>query len=341
MAGIFRKLMVLAALGLTASGCAGPKGETLADFPTLASLQPRVPPHYAIPEDAKLPRPTAMIVIQSVEVPLTANLSQVWKLVNEDAFDHRTLDAWHANGLRVGIVSTGKLKQISKALPRLLRNNRVRQTGSADPMALYKGAVIEHPMSVFVPDVRGNGFKRETVDRGRAQLLETVTQEGRGSFYLELTPHVYWPKLTIKPQSQLKRQLDGTIYHSLTLGADLSPNAVLVVGLYQPPTESFEKWQKAFLKRQGQTDESGDKGSKQSPTKDAKNKPDASGPHANWPEDRKALPYVPRHFGRAIMVDPTFGGNRQTLLFIGVHAFGPTQTRQAANGSAAAAMGGD
>lgn len=46
---------------------------------------------------------------------------------------------------------------------------------------------------------------------------------------------------------------------------------------------------------------------------------------------RKHLPYVPARLGRALMIDPTFGGAAQQLFFIGVHPLPGQSSSQSAD----------
>lgn len=222
----------LAAVGCKSTTAAGP-GVTLRD------LEPAIPLPQLGPDPASVGRPQAIhATVQRIDVPLDQPLDNAWSVVDELAFPAITRGMWHANGLRLGLLSEDAVQPFAADMPEVLELYETQLYTSDHPLAVMhtprlRGGV-RIPMELTTPP---NAPRRETIqggNEGKLQLLAQLEVEGDKTFLI-LTPHHYQPDhLRLGPRDILERELDGRIYHELAIRIELRHDRLLVVGLYWP-----------------------------------------------------------------------------------------------------------
>ncbi|MEM9019853.1 MAG: hypothetical protein AAGC44_04755 [Planctomycetota bacterium] len=234
-------LIVLVALhGL--SGCAsdGANGEdtTLRDLEEPVPL-PGMEDQRTVPADAQLvPR----IIVQRLDVPLDQPLAAAWTHIDEKAFPAITRGAWHANGLRVGMLYEDQVADFADQVPQVVSFFEKTVVTRSHPVAIMQAAPLSPDTRFTVDLTLPPEPPSETAITGRRggqlQLLVQMQSEGDRRFVV-LTPHLYRPQpndFTSRPL--LERDLDGILFHELAVRVELMPDRLVAVGLYWPWPES-------------------------------------------------------------------------------------------------------
>jgi len=243
--GILARVL-LPLMMIAVGGCEAPESRHLLrqeldpNLPTLDRIRRTESPetHAAI-----MPAPIVRVLTAHVvhaEFPADDSLDAAWSVVDENVAAPVIVQAWRANGLRVGILEEASLEAFTQNLPPALTTRRGQvATERDDPSALHRSPPLTQPLTVDVT-VPPLAPRHETIARGHVQILAKLSREDSpGAIMLaELMPHHHLERTTLLRQRQPhEKLLDGRIFEELTLPLTLQPTDRVVIGLYRKLTE--------------------------------------------------------------------------------------------------------
>lgn len=273
--------------------------------------QTQAPPEVAIapqPDDAdpsKSPAPNTTIgaLIHRIDMPLGVSLDASWAQIDEQAVPMLMHGMWQANGLRVGILHADQAVAFAKTLPPIQGESRAKLFSSHYPTSVRSTPRLIGPITVdLTAPPRKPTFYRAR--DGRLQLLVRIGRSETGQAFVELTPHHYKQKPDLIPRSPLEKQLDGRVFHTLSVLLPVSPETAIVVGLNRPwPVLTDEPVNEEEPADSDAADTARD-------TTDANDNPEIDTPAIPKP------PAIPEHLGRSLMTGMRAGQPTQIMLVI-------------------------
>lgn len=209
----------------TTQPAAGPKR-----FPSLLEMRP-MPGTAAAEVPPGAPARVVPIFVQRLDLPRADSLDRAWRTVDPGEISDQTLLLWRLNGIRIGTVPIEQYNQFLSTIPRPLRSlNGSLLTG--DKMLPLQAWNVRHPeQGVRVARSASPNVQPQVMDLrgGQYQFLIRVAGLPDGRLRIELIPHLYAARSTIRVRDPSEVIQDGTVFRELTLQMDLPPDRMLVV----------------------------------------------------------------------------------------------------------------
>ena len=241
-----------AALSLTLAGCRDRPAHDAAPDVTLRELEPAIPLPQLGPDPlADAPsQPLFHATVQRIDIPLDQSADEAWAVIDEQTFPAMTRGVWHANGLRIGVLDEAGVEAFAAAMPQVLELFQTQVFTSQHPVPVLATPRLHDdlriPVDLTIPPAPPQQEMIKGGGSGRLQILAQIEQDG-GKTFLVLTPHHYLPgNHHLLPRDILERELDGRLYHDLSVRVQLTDDRLLVVGLYWPwPLEEQDRGHEA------------------------------------------------------------------------------------------------
>jgi len=194
----------------------------LEDGPTQPADQQRVP----------------MFVVQRMDLPLDMPLDSAWSQIDEQAFPAITRGAWHANGLRIGVLHEAQVAGFAEQVPQVVNFFEKTVITRSHPVSIMQAAPLRpdtrFAMDLTLPPQPAHEMVIDGRQGGQLQLLARLEIEGERT-YVVITPHLYRPKPNdFSSRPLLERDLDGQVFHELSIRVELQPDRLVAIGLYWP-----------------------------------------------------------------------------------------------------------
>jgi len=226
-------------LAITLVGCqpktAEPTGSTL---PQLIDVRPR----YRNPVTINLIHKGAItrLRITRFTLPLDADLSKAWNLLESEGVQPPMGTLWQANGLRVHMIHTRLLDDFLQLLP---LHNAAQQTDHLEQRVINTSQ-INTPLDFHLAfqksqqciiTLPGDEIESITLKPGRCRLLMQSRPADDASVFVDITPQHYRPRISIAPRPIEQSMLDGRVFDELVLQTKLNQQRLLIIALHQPP----------------------------------------------------------------------------------------------------------
>ena len=198
------------------------------------------------PEDVDVPAPITdsrkvTFRVLRVELPLDRVIEPLWGLVDESVLPEVSRAVWNGNGLRLGVLRPEQRSDFFDVLAPVFGQANSAYTAYDRATPLRRSPPLK---ATFIADLTRPGSPVELVDMdgGRLQLLASVQPAAAGFTRFALTPHHYRHRFSLTPRDVLEKELDGRVFDELGVDVSLSPEDVLVLGLYRytPPPLTAE-----------------------------------------------------------------------------------------------------
>lgn len=215
---------------------------------TLRDLEPNIPLPQLGPGPDNLPSTQNLhAIVQRIDVPLDQSTDDAWAVTDELVFPAITRSAWHANGLRLGLLDEASVEPFAQHMPDVLELYETHVYTSTHPMPIMRTPRLRNgiriPIDLTLPPAPRNEQTITGGDDGKLQLLVRLETEGDKVFVV-LTPHHFVPENNrLTPRDVLEKELDGRVYDELAVRVELRDDRLLIVGLYWPwpIDESYEE----------------------------------------------------------------------------------------------------
>jgi hypothetical protein len=341
LANLLKQSVILPALvvvTIAMGGCgAFEDRETLADLPSLAQIDSRIPRNWGGPTPGGSP-PQAKLYVRQLALPIDYSLDEAWSVTNRGFLPRATRGAWEENGFRIGLLPKSQVAKFKERLPSPLDSRLTTMYAAGHAAPMMDTPQLNQPYQARVPleGDRQGGVTR--LRGGRIQLLAKAQTDTTGQVYVHFTPHHYKPEISIKPRGPMAKELDGRVFEELSIRLPRPRNQYLVIGLHRPQLRPDSG---TFKPPQPDTDQS-----KASEGSDSSGEQDGSGGDAEtppWaqangesgagdggagggskqaeedgPEKVENPLQVPPVMGRALFTGSKLGRPRQLLLVIDI-----------------------
>ena len=232
--------MVLLAVTCGLSGCTPLAGDGAGagsavpwepPLPLIRNLRPRLPIEKSA--DVLDGGPEVRARISQLVLPLRSRLTGAWALARARSVAPPTASLWSENGLVACVVHKSVLKDFFALIPQPLgtQQDLMRLSRLPTPLKVAGPTAGRQRITLVLPDDQ----KRELVlSQGSGRLLIQAQPQPDATVLLYVTPQYYRQRVTIRPRSVLKKQLDGHVFDELRLQARLAKDQVLLIGLAEP-----------------------------------------------------------------------------------------------------------
>ena len=221
-------------------GCAGERDRT-PPLPKMDAVRSRLKqPQQNTPSTDFL---KGFIYVTQLVLPLEEPTDTAWGLTEANQLDPSVIEAWNANGLRVGVLNQDSLEVFLDAIPAAQITQRRRMTVGRLLTPLTASPAYDRAVRFWVvpPPVADGVEETMRLGSGRSQFLVRLVNNPDGDGpVLDLMPHYYRSRETIVARNPRDKALDGVIFDRLALRVDW-PNdghSILVVGLRVPSRDS-------------------------------------------------------------------------------------------------------
>ncbi len=286
---------------------------TLAQLPTLPSIRSRItPPHPASLDPHS--RPLAIAQIERLDLPLDRPLERIEPFLDTSGLNEAVVQAWHANGLRAGLVDPSLRNKLTEDLGAPLSHQTTQTVLTGHPQSLGTSGPIHDPRSLqlTLPDQSPQTLR---LTSGRLQWLLRCVPDSTGAITaIELVPHHFQPKATVQPREPWEKALDGRVFEQLALKVTLPLNRVLVVAPDWPQAASAPP-QEASTPEPPDTAGAGSAGVHPAPIEPPNNQ--ASPEQTHEPAHRQdPSPTLPPNLGTGLLTASRFGRPVQAVFLI-------------------------
>lgn len=213
------------------AGCAFVPANKSAALPTLKDIRPpsaRVGDGQSLTNEAS--QPLAIVRVSQLDIRADAEMTPVWALVDDTALPTETVDLWRANGLRVGLLDAPNTPSFRAALPRAHRQQVQMLIETPHPLSLSVTPPLSNRFHLTVT-LAPEQHQQITLRRGRCQFLLRFARIANGACAIDLIPHHYVHRPTVRPRTPHERALDGRVFSELTLRVFLPDKKRLVIGI--------------------------------------------------------------------------------------------------------------
>ena len=213
------------------AGCAFVPADKPAALPTLKDIRPppaRVGDGQSLADEA--PQPLAIVRVSQLDIRADAKMKPVWALVDDTALPAEIVDLWRANGLRVGLLDAPNTPAFRAALPQAHRQQVQMLIETPHPLALSVTPPLGKRFHLTVT-LATEQHQQITLRRGRCQFLLRFVRIANGACAIDLIPHHYVHRPTVRPRTPHERALDGRVFSELTLRVFLPDKKRLVIGI--------------------------------------------------------------------------------------------------------------
>ena len=230
---------VLLVLSLVAAsgGCSTPPPMN----PEGVKVQPKGPADVDVPPPITVSQKVTFRVLR-VEVPLDREMEPLWALLDESVLPQVSRAVWNGNGLRLGVLRPEARADFFEMLAPVSNQADSLFTAYDRPTPLRRSPPLNQ---TFIADLTRPGSAVELLDLrgGRLQLLASVSPAPGDVTRFALTPHHYRHRFSLTPRDVLEKELDGRIFNELGVDVSLTPQEVLVLGLYRytPPPPPIDE----------------------------------------------------------------------------------------------------
>lgn len=259
-------------------------------LPSLDMVRSRLRPAHPL-----LDPPVGLLYTTRLTLPLEDSTEKAWDQVDQSGLPPSTVEAWWANGLRVGVLSEKNRDGFFGALQSVQgrQNQQITLTHRLTPILSSPPLTGPVQLTVIGPTTKAQTAQLAS---GHCQLLARVVDDKDHHASLELVPHHYKPRLTVHTRSPQDKALDGHFFDSLSVRLSLPADGFLVIGLRAP--------------------ESSGEHSELSP-KTAATQPDDPRPNTS-PAVTDIASLLPNHLGRTLLTASRYGKPVQILMLIAV-----------------------
>lgn len=213
------------------AGCAFAPADEPTALPTLKDIRPppaRVGNGQSLTNEA--PQPLATVRVSRLDIRADAEMKPVWALVDDTALPAEIVELWLANGLRVGLLDAPNTPAFRAALPRAHRQQMQMLIETPHLLALPVTPPLGKRFHLSVT-LATEQHQQITLRRGRCQFLLRVAKIANGACAIDLIPHHYVHRPTVRPRTPHERALDGRVFSELTLRVFLPDEKRLVIGI--------------------------------------------------------------------------------------------------------------
>jgi hypothetical protein len=259
-------------------------------------------------------RPLAIARIERIDLPLDRPLEGIGSSLDTSRLDQAAVQAWHANGLRAGLVDPSLRNKLIEDLGTPLSHQTTQTVLTGRPESLETSGPIRDPRSLqlALPDQSPQTL---SLTSGRLQWLLRCVPDSTGAITaIELVPHHFLPKATVQPREPWEKALDGRVFEPLALKVKLPLNRVLVVALDWPQAASAPPQEASTPE---QPDTAGAGSTEATPTTAEPPNNQASPEQTREPAHRQdPLPALPPNLGAGLLTASRFGRPVQAVLLI-------------------------
>jgi len=231
-------ISLISLFGLT--GCKNQPKSSGGTRPTISSLRPTVPHDGIKVPKAAMGAKAAQVQVVKFDFPIDADMQKLWSLVSTKELSKGQVEAWRANGFRVGVLNPRQKAAFFDAFPQKLgwRELGVDGTDVYTPLPLIRGKGGRTTRGTVTIHQPGKPSIEKSLRPGHWQFLVRCEKSRGNTAKLQLTPHHHEVRRYIKVPDHYQRELDGVIFDQLALSANLQRSQVLVVGLDLSSTKS-------------------------------------------------------------------------------------------------------
>jgi len=206
----------------------GPDTPMTQNIPTLDAIRSQLTPRE--PSDHNpIPSYTLLQVIE-LDIPLKTDTHPAWVMTSTQGLDPKTISAWRANGMRIGMLPADHGDTFLKSLGGIQSSLRHRLILSENLTPLTISPPLPRPMKLKV-ELQPEHPQTIVLEKGRCQFLVRVSRDARGDSFLELIPHHHRPRTTLHPRLPQEKALDGRIFETLRFQVPIPLQGLLVIGL--------------------------------------------------------------------------------------------------------------
>ncbi len=147
---------------------------------------------------------------------------------------------WRRNGLAAAIIEPQPLEKAAQTLPRPFsaQTQLARLPEGFD--TLPSPVNITSPLQVRYFRPSETEPVTLTITTGRAQFLVRITEHDAAGATLQIIPHLFEPRQTLRVRQPQDKLLDGQVLNELTLTVHLSPGQLLLIGPAPQPVPATQ-----------------------------------------------------------------------------------------------------
>ncbi len=232
----------LAVCTVVVVSCSGPGGEgDTKQLPSIKDIRSRLESDRELNPDQ--PGVFAVLRVVEVSLPLEAPTERAWDQTTPVGLNPSAVQAWNANGMRLGVLKADGWAAFSQALQDATGRRQTRIKVSQQRVRLLASPVYAGVAEFEVVGADG-AAQTHRFAKGRCQLLGRVVEQPDGGATLELVPHYFQSRVSLEVRPPQERAMDGVLFDAMSVGVTLPTQGVLVMGL-DPRTAWAEVWQPA------------------------------------------------------------------------------------------------
>ena len=142
---------------------------------------------------------------------------------------------WRRNGLEAIVLAADPLEKLALTLPRPFSSQTHLARLPEGYDTLPSPVTFDAPLRTRYFRPGENEPQTLLVTQGRAQFLVRITDHDASGTTLEIIPHLFEPRQTVRVRQPQDKLLDGRVLSDLTLTVRLAPDQLLLIGLTTPP----------------------------------------------------------------------------------------------------------
>jgi hypothetical protein len=267
------------------------------------------------------------IRISRMALPLQADLEPAWAAADTTMIEPSILDAWHANGMRIGILPPDQIQAFLGRLPAPVQAARQQVVSTESRAVIETTPPVEEPL--VLQTVTDGRTRSETIKLGQFQILLRLGELTLTQAELAVVPHHHFPKASVMPRPIVEQMFDGRSFERLAMPVRMPRDHVLVIGLTM--LERMPDADKPAVSVSGEPGKDGppdavagqpggtkeDGGTEDGPTPSAETaEPAPDSPPS--PERRPQRVLLPPHLGRLMLVTTRYDKPVQLIVLIGL-----------------------
>ena len=225
---------VSVSIALFASSCTSDGGGDRGggNLPRIGELRPRGG-QIDDPYPAR-PQPLPLAAYQRITLPLATRLEELWALTSTDPLADEKVALWRANGMRVGVMKAEQVKAMQEAMVGYTGVETGYFTMSKYHSPLYTAPPLGGPVAIELVD-QSDVPRRVVLNGGRVRFLVKLRHDENDRAMLDIVPQHHLRKRRLTPRSPMETVLDGVVFESLKLTAELRADRLVLIGLELPP----------------------------------------------------------------------------------------------------------
>lgn len=190
---------------------------------------PRFQQRTVPPEGESAAGAPVTIRVSRMALPLQANMEPAWAAADTTMIDPSILDAWHANGIRIGILPPDQIQGFLGQLPAPVQAARQQVVSTERRAVIETTPPLEEPL--LLQTVIDGRTRSEMIRLGQFQFLLRLSELAATQADLAVVPHHHFPKASVVPRPIVEQMFDGRSFERLAMPVRMPRDHVLVIGL--------------------------------------------------------------------------------------------------------------